>query len=242
MFTTSLRRNGFVRCIGTTGSSSTCSDTLEDKKYVSEFSRWDAKFKQPDIAEILSLPRRFREVSNETVFELAIQGHHGATRERLVREIMRVENCRWVEARTKVEEMNRENDKGAWLALLPYRLGVGSAFVSALVSLPMVFHKETAIWFAREVVNMPEHEIPVDEMTTFWSVGSFSWGYMEPLLGTLSFVLLAAQFMRANMQHMGLHPYTDKVNLLRASRLVKAYPQYDKNTVMEFSLTDKWHK
>ena len=111
-----------------------------------------------------------------------------------------------------------------------------------LGSLPFVFHKETVVWFAENVVLLPPSEIPVEDLTTFWSVGSFAWGWAEPLLGTLSFVLLAAQLMRANMQHIGLSPFTDALIVKRADRLVRLYPKYDRNVVREFSITDRWHK
>jgi hypothetical protein len=72
---------------------------------------------EPAIETAESAPRKFREVSNDVVFQLAIQGHHGATRERLVREVMRVDKCTWMEARSTVEEMNMENDRYKWFAV-----------------------------------------------------------------------------------------------------------------------------
>mmetsp|Transcript_15768 Transcript_15768/g.24649 ORF Transcript_15768/g.24649 Transcript_15768/m.24649 type:complete len:212 (+) Transcript_15768:102-737(+) len=157
----------------------------------------------PDRVLAKCMPRKFREIPNETVFNLSMHGVHGACRERLVREIMRVDDIDWKDARDRVEEMNRENDRYGGVAKIPYQVGLYGAAVSGFGSLPLVFHKETVCWFAEHVVKMDPADIPVDEMNTFWSVGSFSWGWMEPLLGTLSFVLLAAQFMRANMQKNG---------------------------------------
>lgn len=52
----------------------------------------------------------------------AKNGVHGACRERLVREIMRVDQLEWEEALLKVEEMNKENDKGSWLVTFPYKV------------------------------------------------------------------------------------------------------------------------
>mmetsp|Transcript_3325 Transcript_3325/g.7456 ORF Transcript_3325/g.7456 Transcript_3325/m.7456 type:complete len:259 (+) Transcript_3325:216-992(+) len=200
------------------------------------------EYRVPATEEVLEMPRKFRQLSNESIFELSIHGKHGATRERLVREIMRVDNCSWVAARDKVREMNETNDQFRFVAQVPYYVGVSSAFLGGFASLPLVFHKGTVIWFAENIVKMDPADIPVEEMTSWWTVGSFSWSYMEPLLGTLSFVLLAAQFMRNNMQHLEFHPYSSKINSMRGNRLCKLYPKYDENIVREFAITDSWNR
>ncbi|GBG34915.1 Hypothetical Protein FCC1311_111382 [Hondaea fermentalgiana] len=201
-----------------------------------------AEYRVPAPEEVTEMPRKFRQLGNEAIFELSIHGKHGATRERLVREIMRVDQCDWVVARQKVSEMNDVNDKFIPFAQVPYYVGMTSGFLGGLISLPLVFHKGTVVWFAENVVKMDPSEIPVDEMTTWWTVGSFSWSYMEPLLGTLSFVLLAAQFSRANMQHLEFHPYSSKINAMRGDRLCRLYPNYEKSIVREFAITDSWNR
>jgi hypothetical protein len=35
---------------------------------------------------------------------------------------MRVDQLEWEEALLKVEEMNKENDKGSWLVTFPYKV------------------------------------------------------------------------------------------------------------------------
>jgi len=203
---------------------------------------YDLEIAVPEVDSASQCPRKFRQLSNEAVFQLSMHGVHGACRERLVREIMRVDQVDWPRARERVHEMNMENDRYAHLVQLPYVIGITGGTASGLLSLPMVFHKPTVVWFAENVVRLPPEEIPVEELTTCWQVGGFAWGYMEPLLGTLSFVLLAAQFIRANMQNMGLHPYTNAMLAYRAKRLCRLYPQYDRNIVKEFAKTDAWHK
>ena len=42
-------------------------------------------------------------------------------------------------------------------------------------------------------------------------VGSWTWGWNEPVLGTVSFVLLAFQFARNQMVNLGTRPYTESM-------------------------------
>mmetsp|Transcript_3192 Transcript_3192/g.3603 ORF Transcript_3192/g.3603 Transcript_3192/m.3603 type:complete len:257 (+) Transcript_3192:116-886(+) len=198
--------------------------------------------KCPSEEEARDMPRKFRNCTNDTVFNLSVHGIHGARRERLVREIMMVDGVDWAPARQKANEMDKANDKGAWLVHLPYHIGVGMGFSGALIAVPLVFHQPTVFWFAKTVVELSDEEIPdPKELETFWQVGSFSWEYMEPMLGTLSFVLLGLQFMRAQMQHIQLTPYSDFIQQWRANRLAEQYPQYSRRIVMEFSYTDHWY-
>lgn len=188
------------------------------------------------------MPRKFRQCDNKTVFTLAILGEHGARKERLVREIMRVDNIDWESARIKLETINQANDKRKHLAQLPYRIGL-FAGLTTLVSIPLVFHRGWVVWFAENVVNYPPEDIPKpEELETFWLVGRFSWEWMEPMIGTLSFVLLGFQFTRNQMLHLGLTPYADFLVKWRAKRLVRRYPQYDRNIVMDFAKTDAWNR
>lgn len=58
---------------------------------------------------------------------------------------------------------------------------------------------------------------------------------MEPAIGTVSFVLLALQFSRAQMQNLGINPYTKRIKQWRAERLASAFPKYDTAIVMAYS-------
>lgn len=108
----------------------------------------------PNAEEVFYMPRKFRQCDNKTVFTLAILGKHGARRERLVREIMRVDMCDWETARGKVEIINKVNDQKAWFAKLPYRIGVLIGF-SGVLSVPLVFHRESVLWCAEHIVKYP---------------------------------------------------------------------------------------
>lgn len=60
---------------------------------------------------------------------------------------MRVDHCDWPTARQKLDEMDKFNDRWHSLVSLPYRLGLLFGFSAAASSLPLVFHKPTAMWF-----------------------------------------------------------------------------------------------
>jgi hypothetical protein len=65
---------------------------------------------------------------------------------------------------------------------------------------------------------------------------------MEPYLGTASFVLLGLQFMRTQMRRMHWKPYTESILSLRANRLARLYPQYNRMIVRDFSKSDPFHE
>lgn len=106
-------------------------------------------------------------------------------------------------------------------------MGVAAGILSALASILLVFHLDTALYFNEHFVH---HDLPeggVAELNTFWKVGSFAWSYMEPLLGGASFVLLGFEFARAQLDRIGLQPYTEMLLSRRANRLANRYPRYD---------------
>lgn len=62
---------------------------------------------------------------------------------------------------------------------------------------------------------------------------------MEPPLGQISFVLLCLQYSRAQMDNLGIKPYTTRIQKRRARALANEFPQYDANIVMQYSETSK---
>jgi hypothetical protein len=61
---------------------------------------------------------------------------------------------------------------------------------------------------------------------------------MEPPLGQISFFLLCMQYARAQMENLGLKPFTAWYKTKRARRLVGEFPRYDANIVEAFSKGD----
>ena len=73
------------------------------------------------------------------------------------------------------------------------------------------------------------------DLDTWLEVGSWAWNWMEPPLGQISFVLLCLQFARAQMENMGIKPFTGFVISKRAQSVVQAYPQYNERILFEFA-------
>lgn len=62
---------------------------------------------------------------------------------------------------------------------------------------------------------------------------------MEPVLGQVSFFLLAMQFARSQLQNLGMRPYHDMQKQRRAAYLVRMYPKYDAQFLMNYSRIDR---
>ena len=81
-----------------------------------------------------------------------------------------------------------------YLLGLPFQVAVATSLVAGLASIPMVFYLPTV-----EFVNdfyVTADQPPLEDLETALEVGSWSWMWMEPLLGVSTFVLLCLQYMR----------------------------------------------
>jgi len=181
------------------------------------------------------MPMAMCELSNESLIILAEQGCHDACAERLVRNIMVVDDVDWATAKEKLVEMRTTNRQVLWLVTLPYKVGITAGLVTGVGCVPMVFSSSLARVFNKYFVTT---EVPEpQDLETILEVGSWTWNWMEPPLGTASFVLLAFQFIRAQMLNMNLTPYTSWVQEYRAGRLTRLYPQYHEEYVADFART-----
>lgn len=99
-----------------------------------------------------------------------------------------------------------------------------------------VFHSDTAIYFAREFVQTDVP--PPEEINTVWKVGSWTWEWMEPIIGTWSFMLLSLQLIRANMNIIEWKPVNEHFITRRADNLYKHFPQYEREIVRDYSKSD----
>mmetsp|Transcript_28632 Transcript_28632/g.78709 ORF Transcript_28632/g.78709 Transcript_28632/m.78709 type:complete len:242 (+) Transcript_28632:59-784(+) len=182
------------------------------------------------------MPKNYDEMPNDMLLTMAIMGDQHAREERLIREIMSVDNCSWEEAQPRFHQILASNRKGLFVKTLPYKIGVFTAVLSGLVSLPMIFDYNTVLWFNELYVttDVPEAK----DLETPLEVGSFAWNWMEPPLGTISFFLLCMQFARAQLQNLNVKPYTQWLLSRRSSRLVNEFPQYNRHVIESFSEGD----
>jgi hypothetical protein len=170
---------------------------------------------------------------------LGEMGNPEAHEEILTRHVMNIDSVSYEMASEKVEEIAAKNKKGAFLLALPYQIGIAASLTAGLASIPLVFHLPTAEWFNLYYVttDVPETK----DLETALEVGAWTWNWMEPALGQVSFLLLCLQFSRAQIGNLGVKPYTGKVKEWRANRLAEAYPQYDERVIKNFSNSSRIH-
>jgi hypothetical protein len=168
---------------------------------------------------------------------MASLGVHGASKERMLREIMRVDGCSYVEAYAVLAKMNLHLEGGTSLHKLPYQAIIAGAWALGVVLIPLgVFQKDLAIWFA--TVHVGVDLPPADEIDTVWKVGTWTWQWMEPIIGTWSFVLLALQLIRANGLMIDAKPFNERILTARADDLYKQFPEYEREIVRDYSKSD----
>lgn len=115
---------------------------------------------------------------------------------------MSVDSVEYDEAEAIVEEIGKHNRAVMKLEYFPYQAGITFALGGGILSFPLVFHQETAMWFNEKFVTA---EVPeMKDLETIFEVGSWSWGWMEPILGQASFALLILQFARSQAVKLGI--------------------------------------
>lgn len=200
----------------------------ENRRYLSD---------KPTVDFAKMMPVGMSEMNNDTLVTIAALGNHEARCEVLVRHIMGVDGCDYDAASAKFQEIAQANRSAiSSLAVYPYFMGIGIGMVAAFGSLPMCFDLGTATWFNEYYVttDVPEQR----DLETMLEVGSWTWNWMEPPLGALSFSLLCLQYARAQLTNLGMHPYTSLVINRRADTLAAAYPQYDSGLLRQYSESD----
>mmetsp|Transcript_78098 Transcript_78098/g.137838 ORF Transcript_78098/g.137838 Transcript_78098/m.137838 type:complete len:241 (-) Transcript_78098:145-867(-) len=188
---------------------------------------------KPSLGVAEDMPLHMYEMSNEAIITMAFKGDQSAVQERLTRIIMATDSISWDEADNIVQEMAKVNDQYLSLATLPYKVFIALATTAGIGSFPFVFHLGVADWFNKHYVttDVPEPE----DLETMLEVGSWTWNWMEPIMGQLSFFLLCLQFARAQMQNIGKAPFTRWVVNKRAMRLCAKYPKYNAEAVIAFA-------
>lgn len=191
------------------------------------YSNNDERFSdfKPTLEYAKGLPKRFSAMRHEQILQLCVEGSHEARREALIRDVMSVDEIEYDDAETVVSRIARENRKYMHFEYLPYQTGIGIAAIGGVVSFPMLFDIDTVLWFNEKYVTA---EVPGDaDLQTWLEVGSFSWSWMEPLIGQASFIFLVLQYLRGQAVNLGLKPYGHLILSIRADRMIKTFPQYD---------------
>lgn len=187
-----------------------------------------------------AMPREYHEMSNSLLVPLAYRGDYGARYERFVREVMTVDNVDFATAAATVKQASAANRRMNAVWKLPYYIGIGTALGAGLLSFPMVFDVSTALWFDETYVTA---EIPPpSELLSVLEVGSWTWGWMEPPMGQISFFLLALQWARSQMINISAKPFSNWMVAQRGKSLAATYPNYNENIVKDFAEVDMFYK
>lgn len=197
-------------------------------------------YRDPTLERVAGLPRATQEMDNQTVVALAAMGDPRANQELVKRHVMLQDRISYDEATKIFELIQAKNRQGMAMLAVPYYVGIATAVTAGIIAVPMVFDLGTAKWFNTDYVTMDVP--PPEDLETVLETGNWTWNWMEPPLGTISFTLLALQFSRAQMQNLGIKPYTEAVKNWRGRRLALAFPQYDANVLIQYSeSTDIMH-
>lgn len=99
------------------------------------------------IEQAKAMPTMYRMMPNELILSMAVMGDQEAREERLIREIMSVDNCSWIDAQPRFLEMVSSNRKYLAFATIPYKMGIILSVGAAFGSIPMIFDINTVLWF-----------------------------------------------------------------------------------------------
>eukprot|EP00967_Tisochrysis_lutea_P150728 scaffold292094_cov43-Tisochrysis_lutea.AAC.1 len=95
----------------------------------------------PTPDDLREMPRHISELSGELLFLMskAPGGSTPAARERLRREIMHVDGVSYEEAGVKIVQMAQYGKADTMLLKTPYYVGMATARIAGIVSIPLVF-------------------------------------------------------------------------------------------------------
>jgi len=189
--------------------------------------------KKPTLEQAKTMPRYHYEFPNDVLCLMAVQGDHDARKERLIREIMAVDELSWDDAQPKIKEIANATHQGISLAVFPFRAVIWGSLIAGFVSFPLVFHLDTALWFNDKFVTA-EVAAPED-LETWLEVGSWTWNWMEPPLGQISFFLLCLQLARDQSANIGKRSLSENLKIRRAITIADKFPQYDRKILEDFA-------
>jgi len=212
--------------------------TTSRRKYSNKQRKKGVPQTQRQTAAGQEFPLTVHDMDNKTLVSLAANENHEARKEVLKRHIMIVDKIDYSEAEETFLKIANKNDERLFFLQFPYYVGIFLSAGAAAASFPLVFGYDTVVWFNYYCVTADVP--PKEDLETMLEVGSWSWNWMEPPLGQLSFVILCMQFARSQLENLGIRPYTRWVKRYRAENLAKAFPQYQENVIMDYSKTDSF--
>jgi len=187
---------------------------------------------EPSLKVARDMGKSYSEIDNEPLVIIAEMGNEMARVEVLRRHVMAVDGIDYYKAGKRVDEIVAKNREGLSFYRIPYWLGIFTAGSTGFFVFPMVFHLGTAKWFNKYYVTM---EIPPpSDLDTALEIGCWTWNWMEPLMGTLTYTLVCFQLIRQQMIHLGIKPFTNYLIQMRTKKLCQAFPQYDESMLHSY--------
>lgn len=197
---------------------------------------YEKGIQKPSLDVARDMGTAFSELDNQPLVVIAEMGNHRARAEVLKRHIMTIDDVDYETAEKVLENIDEKKKEGLFFYSFPYKFGIGVFLVSGLYVFPMIFDVNTAMEFNKNYVTM---ELPPpDELDTALETGIWTWNWMEPLIGTLTYTLVCFQLIRQQMNHLGIKPFSNRVIAHRANKLSDAFPQYDKRVLYNYVETD----
>ena len=145
---------------------------------------------------------------------------------------MAVDDLEYPKACEKMKEIYKLNEDMSRILLVPLHVGLfGCAFAGVIV-VPLVFDHTLAFRFADVIGAEQMGSLP--EEATMATVGEYTWPWMEPIIGTLSFSILCAQLFRGAAVNLAYSPYIEFCQSHRANTLAALYPNYARSIVKQF--------
>ena len=216
------------------------------RKEKREFSRYRIPSEQDGIQEptleiALAMGETFSEMDNEPLMVIAEMGSFSAREEVLRRNIMAADKVNYKEAGKTLEEIKKKCECNLFFYAVPYKIGIIGGLISAVGIFPMTYDRGTATRFSKYAELHGLHEDPCLE--TMFEVGNWTnSAWLGPLTATLSFSMLALQYVRHQMLNIGIKPVTARMHRLRTASLREQYPNYNerllKNYVEAFPLSE----
>lgn len=182
-------------------------------------------------------PTHVGELNHEYLAKLAVNGNHCARRERLIREVVCVDNVTWSQAHEAINKFDEYNERYYWFETLPHRVGIIAACVCGVGSILLVFHPTIAQWYGVNIAgeDLPDEVKDISELTIN-QVGAWTWSWMEPVLGVASFALLCFQFTRSQANRMNMRTYSQQLVTWRARRILDKFGHvYDGSMLVAWS-------
>lgn len=172
------------------------------------------------------------ELENTDLFRMAKSGNIDAKREMMRREIMYVDGVSHMGTTATLLKISTLAEAGLGRVHASGKVMIFGAQAIGWGSIPLVFSLQASSAFNHYFVTAepPEH----GDADTWLEVGAWSWNWMEPPLGTISFVLLCLQWAAEQKKNIGLKTAAEVFSDRIEEKLIQEFPQYNSQILGDY--------